>query len=188
MSLSSWLRDYLYIPLGGNRLGSVRTYVNLMLTMLLGGLWHGAAWRFVAWGGLHGGALAVERFWGARDRPPAGPLRRALGTVLTFHFVCLGWVFFRAPGFDAALAVLGRIASGFPLAMLGAFQRGYPFILPLLALGVALHALPAGTEERFDRVYARAPLPLQAAWLAGAILLALQAQGAAIQPYIYFSF
>src|SRR5207253_2228046 len=100
-SLSSWLRDYLYIPLGGSRHGRLRTYLNLLLTMLLGGIWHGAAWKFVIWGGLHGGMLALERMFGGRGEA-AGEIavrplwRRALAIALTFHFVCLCWIFFRA--------------------------------------------------------------------------------------------
>src|SRR5262249_21767559 len=97
MTLSHWLRDYLYVPLGGNRRGKVRTYANLMLTMLLGGLWHGASWTFVAWGGLHGLYLAVERALGVRaDAAPTG-LSLLARRFLTFHLVCLAWVFFRAP-------------------------------------------------------------------------------------------
>src|SRR5579871_3204072 len=99
ISLSSWLRDYLYIPLGGNT-GDWRRYRNLMITMLLGGLWHGAAWTFVAWGALHGSALVVEHWLREHVRLPRGPLWRALGVVLTFHFVCLTWIFFRAPDFE----------------------------------------------------------------------------------------
>src|SRR3954454_23014989 len=104
MTLSRWLRDYLYIPLGGNRKGRLTTYRNLMLTMLLGGLWHGAAWTFVVWGALHGGGLAWERFLrdrrAARGRPePTGAGRRIAGRLLTFHFVFLGWIFFRADSF-----------------------------------------------------------------------------------------
>ena len=95
MTLSRWLRDYLYISLGGNKKGRVRTYVNLLATMLLGGLWHGAAWTFVIWGGLHGSGLAVERFardlLGARRRVwRGGAWSRWLGRLVTFHFVCFG--------------------------------------------------------------------------------------------------
>lgn len=110
ISLSSWLRDYLYIPLGGNRKGNVRTYVNLMLTMLLGGLWHGASWNFVVWGGLHGTFLALERFCSARwgylelGKKPGGKLVLA---VLTFLAVCITWVFFRAADFETS----GRLIS-----------------------------------------------------------------------------
>ncbi len=112
MTLSRWLRDYLYIPLGGNRKGHGRTYANLMLTMLLGGLWHGASWNFVIWGGLHGAYLAGERAWPANL---AIPLPRAIAVALrvliTFHLTCLAWVFFRARDLDLAIDMLGRLAQ-----------------------------------------------------------------------------
>jgi D-alanyl-lipoteichoic acid acyltransferase DltB (MBOAT superfamily) len=115
ISLSSWLRDYLYFPLGGNRRGAGRTYLNLMLTMLLGGLWHGAAWRFVAWGGLHGLYLAAERPVRERfgDRPWAArwPVRLP-AAFLTFCLVCVAWVFFRAPDFETAFAFVGKMLLG----------------------------------------------------------------------------
>ena len=105
ISLSTWLRDYLYIPLGGNRRGRVRTYVNLMLVMLIGGLWHGASWNFVIWGAIHGTMLALERM-----RGKLGPLRlvtRPFRVALTFGIVCITWVFFRAGTLPQALAYLG---------------------------------------------------------------------------------
>src|SRR5690606_18539825 len=117
MTLSRWLRDYLYIPLGGSRQGVRRTYRNLFLTMVLGGLWHGAAITFVAWGALHGGYLALERWvkgrWAAQDRPPAFPPEATalFQWFVTFHVVCLGWVFFRADSVRTALDVLHSIAT-----------------------------------------------------------------------------
>jgi len=102
MSLSSWLRDYLYIPLGGSRGSTPFTYRNLMLTMLLGGLWHGAAWRFVVWGGLHGVALVAHKQWSERLR---WRLPWAVGAVVTFWWVCLAWIFFRATDVDTAWTV-----------------------------------------------------------------------------------
>ena len=109
MTLSRWLRDYLYIPLGGNRHGRVRTWVNLMLTMLIGGLWHGASWNFVIWGGYHGALLSIERaVWGRKER--TGWSRIPLA-VLTFVLVTVGWVFFRAKTFAAASFVLGQMLS-----------------------------------------------------------------------------
>jgi len=99
ISLSSWLRDYLYIPLGGNRRGRVRTYLNLAIVMLLGGLWHGAAWTFVVWGGIHGALLAFERL--VKYRPETGVARFA-GIIVTFHLVAISWVFFRSPDFASA--------------------------------------------------------------------------------------
>ena len=107
MTLSRWLRDYLYIPLGGSRKGRWITYRNLLLTMLLGGLWHGAAWTFVVWGGIHGTGLAVERALGWR--PGLAPRRGRLGRVVTFHFVCFAWIFFRADSFARAGEVIERL-------------------------------------------------------------------------------
>jgi alginate O-acetyltransferase complex protein AlgI len=110
ISLSSWLRDYLYVPLGGNRHGRLMTYRNLMLTMLLGGLWHGANWNFVIWGAFHGGILSIERLLGlAKHRERGwtpGDVPRA---ILTFVLVCIGWVFFRAAGVHDAMLVIGRM-------------------------------------------------------------------------------
>jgi hypothetical protein len=101
ITLSLWLRDYLYIPLGGNRLGPVRTHVNLFLTMLLGGLWHGAAWTFLLWGAMHGAALAVSRVWSGLQIP----LPKIFSWTLTFLFVVFAWVFFRAASFQDGVAI-----------------------------------------------------------------------------------
>jgi D-alanyl-lipoteichoic acid acyltransferase DltB (MBOAT superfamily) len=109
ISLSTWLRDYLYIPLGGNRRGDIRTYANIMVTMLLGGLWHGASWRFVAWGGLHGCYLTGERglkaHWGHTSWLQRWEVRFFLA-ILTWGLICVTWVFFRAPDFSSAAHLL----------------------------------------------------------------------------------
>src|SRR5262245_57764182 len=107
ISLSSWLRDYLYVPLGGNRHGTWATYRNLLLTMLLGGLWHGAAWTFVAWGLLHGVLLAVHRAWPWKDA--GGVWLRPFGVATTLLCVCIGWVFFRAQSFGDAWTILSAM-------------------------------------------------------------------------------
>jgi alginate O-acetyltransferase complex protein AlgI len=140
ISLSSWLRDYLYIPLGGNRGGVWKMYRNLMITMLLGGLWHGAAWTFVVWGGLHGIYLIGHRLFAGHARPklPNDPrqwdLRRVGGVIVTFHLVLLTWIFFRAAGISSALAYvrgifafreMGEMASVLPSMLL-------PWMLVLL--------------------------------------------------------
>ena len=150
ISLSSWLRDYLYIPLGGNRKGRARTYVNLMLTMLLGGLWHGANWTFVIWGGIHGAGLALERLLtGGGDianarRSAAVWLRR----IFIFNVVCLAWIFFREPSLAGALGQLAALAHwhwqplyGVALVFLGVFAA------MLFVLDLQLEA--AGTEYLF---------------------------------------
>ncbi len=112
ISLSTWLKDYVYIPLGGNRRGARRQTANLFTTMLVGGLWHGAAWTFVAWGAFHGALLAVWHAWARGRKNDAGPNRWAwLRRVGMFHLVCVGWVFFRAGSFSEAWGVLARVAT-----------------------------------------------------------------------------
>jgi alginate O-acetyltransferase complex protein AlgI len=115
ISLSSWLRDYLYIPLGGNRGGPARTHLNLMLTMLIGGLWHGASWTFVIWGGLHGSYLVLQRLLSeplARLRLTLGPTVSQIGAVVSvFALTSLAWIFFRAPTLSGAWQILTKIAS-----------------------------------------------------------------------------
>jgi alginate O-acetyltransferase complex protein AlgI len=120
MTLSRWLRDYLYIPLGGNRHGRLKTYRNLMLTMLLGGLWHGASWNFVIWGGYHGALLSGERMLGrsAKGERRIGYLY-PLQALATFALVLIGWVFFRAATFQTAVDVLGQMFSRSPGVILG---------------------------------------------------------------------
>jgi alginate O-acetyltransferase complex protein AlgI len=115
ISLSRWLRDYLYVPLGGNRKGPIRTHVNLMLTMLIGGLWHGASWNFVIWGGIHGFYLLLERLI-RRFVPRIGWFETVIGqlllALLTFFLVCITWIFFRSKDLDSSLTLLGA-AFGF---------------------------------------------------------------------------
>src|SRR5262249_30453704 len=140
ISLSRWLRDYLYIPLGGNRGGSVRTAANLMATMLLGGLWHGAGWNFVVWGALPGGLLAIERWFGAARVPDGDQVRwrDVPRIVFMFHAVCLIWVTFRAPTLSAAVAIWIALFTK-------SYFVGWP-VLPAMIVVVcaALHILERG--------------------------------------------
>ena len=139
MTLSRWLRDYVYISLGGNRKGRGRTYVNLMATMLIGGLWHGAAWTFVAWGGIHGGVQAVDRWLVDRreqlglPEPSESAARWFLQWFVTFHIVCFAWIFFRAPTFTAA----GEMITGSMTRWEGPVGRFIPVLVALL-IGVLL--------------------------------------------------
>jgi D-alanyl-lipoteichoic acid acyltransferase DltB (MBOAT superfamily) len=139
ISLSSWLRDYLYIPLGGNRGGPARTYRNLMLTMLLGGLWHGAGWTFLGWGALHGLLLCLYRALGHRCRLP-GRWGRVLATLGFFQLVCLGWLFFRAGSFAQAWELLGLIFTRQELTPLASYGFGMLafFCVPLMAYEIWL--------------------------------------------------
>ncbi len=161
ISLSTWLRDYLYKPLGGSRGGALRTYRNLMITMVLGGLWHGASWNFVVWGALHGGALAATRMW-QRARTstapaPDGAAWRAMATLTTFHFVCLAWIFFRAPTFADATLMLRRCAGGG-----WGLEHVAPRVVVVLAAAVALHVLPRSAEMRAREWFVRTPAPVRA--------------------------
>jgi alginate O-acetyltransferase complex protein AlgI len=178
ISLSTWLRDYLYIPLGGNRGGRFQTYRNLMLTMLLGGLWHGASWNFVIWGGYHGGLLAAERALGLKPKPSLNPLR----VLLTFALASIGWVFFRARTLSASLEILGRMFHG---------PAGH-LIWPHWQLWIALASLAlAVAEERFEW-FER--LPETPAWVYSAAiavcLLFLELIGFTDRPvpFVYFQF
>src|SRR5271170_198588 len=139
ISLSTWLRDYLYVQLGGNRKGAARTYLNLVLTMLIGGLWHGASWNFVVWGGLHGGVLAVERKLGTRQ--PSSLLVRSLLRIVVFHFVCFGWIFFRASSLPAALSMLSGLADW---RWIASYTTGFIYLviftLPLLAIDIYMES------------------------------------------------
>jgi D-alanyl-lipoteichoic acid acyltransferase DltB (MBOAT superfamily) len=187
ISLSTWLRDYLYIPLGGNRAGAVRTYVNLMLTMLIGGLWHGASWTFVVWGGLHGAYLIGERVvrWalpgGAWRARPAAQLGAA---AVTFVGVCVAWVFFRAASFHQAFAILEGMAGA---------AHG-PRVLPVLsyrlvaAITAAVLAIQwAMRARRLEDVVDRTPWPVRSLALGTMIVAILLMQGPD-RAFIYFQF
>lgn len=185
ISLSQWLRDYLYVPLGGNRRGPRRTYINLMLTMLLGGLWHGAAWTFVVWGALHGAFLAMHKWWNPAAGAETGRPWRRLdlpATLVTFGLVHLAWVFFRADGIGQALEVLGGVATLRPGEVLAG-----DVVLLMLAAGAML-AIDA--SERFGfRVPSTVTSPTLAGAAYGVMLLGLVvASGHEAAPFIYFQF
>jgi alginate O-acetyltransferase complex protein AlgI len=190
ITLSSWLRDYLYIPLGGSRRGRGRTYVNLMATFLLAGLWHGAGWTFVFWGGMHGVGLSLERARAearkARGLPRPGATvgARALERLAVFAFVSVAWVFFRADSIGGAFAVLWRLVAG--LGSIGSVVTWQ--IVGLVALGLGIQYVPRGLIERLEVGLARVGWVGQGAVLALALFLIniLGPQGAA--EFLYFKF
>ncbi|MGO8754189.1 MAG: MBOAT family O-acyltransferase [Gallionellaceae bacterium] len=152
MTLSRFLRDYLYIPLGGNRKGGVRRYVNLGVTMLLGGLWHGAAWTFVLWGGLHGCYLIINHAWRAlrvslgQDLTRSTWVGRFAGMAITFFVVVVAWVFFRASSFESALHMLKAMAGMYGVSLPAAFASSLGGLRePLQALGVTF-SFGGGTQ------------------------------------------
>jgi alginate O-acetyltransferase complex protein AlgI len=188
ITLSSWLRDYLYIPMGGNRKGRIRTYTNLLLTMLIGGLWHGASWKFVVWGGLHGSALAVEKLFQPLLGKKKSAWLRVAGWVLTFHFVCLGWIFFRAADYQTALSVINAIFkfSGWNIAI-DIIHTEWPVFLALV-LGFAGHFFPGKYKLKLEGIFTRSPLAVQALAISLVIWIILQVSSAQVQPFIYFQF
>ncbi len=194
ISLSTWLRDYLYIPLGGNRKGRVRTYVNLLVTMLLGGLWHGAAVRFVLWGALHGVALALHKLWMRlvpRSRALGEQMRpgwRIAGILFTFHLVCLGWLLFRAESMQTVALMLHQIFHDFNLPVAPQVVSGYPGVFLLMGIGYLLHMLPASSDRLARRIVAASPLAVQVVLAAAMIWCVMQIKSSDIQPFIYFQF
>jgi D-alanyl-lipoteichoic acid acyltransferase DltB (MBOAT superfamily) len=193
ISLSSWLRDYLYISLGGNRGSTWKTYRNLMATMVLGGLWHGASWNFVIWGALHGGALAVNRGWSRRaGAPHKGVPRGDEGDVTiwtvasvfaTFHFVCFAWIFFRAPSFAHATLMLGRMGK-----LTFESPNLAPKVLAVLALGLVTHFTPRRWFDRARDAFIESPAVVQGVCLAVFAYVLHFAAGAKAEPFIYGQF
>lgn len=252
ISLSTWLRDYLYIPLGGNRKGEWRTYLNLLTTMLLGGLWHGASLRFVFWGAWHGTWLVAERLyrkgrlkqgagyvlrgvrwgggrmqdwtgWGAeqtgrarwmvlvcaggKNLYRAGKLiggylagmsayawrrnamfRRVVRTLLTFHIVCFGWIFFRASTFAVAWEMIRQIFVSFRGHLFSQWVIGYDTVAWLMLLGYVTHFLPDRIENYTCAQLVRSPLTVKVAVLVAVIFVVMQVKSSEILPFIYFQF
>ena len=185
ISLSTWLRDYLYIPLGGSRGSRFRTYVNLMITMVLGGLWHGAATTFLAWGAIHGLCLVGTRIF-QRARPRAErttPLLKAIKVLLTFHLVTAAWVFFRSSSFESAFQLFSSIF----VFDLGYVNLSLPVVI-VLTVALLTHWFPKVWVERLRSLFVALPAPLQAATIVGAVLAVQQLAQTEVEPFIYFQF
>lgn len=188
ISLSTWLRDYLYIPLGGNRKGRARTYVNLLLTMVLGGLWHGANWTFVIWGAWHGGLLAIERAlkWSERGKATAAS---ALQLLLTFFLVLLGWVMFRAPDAGRAFDFYQAMFSGAPeFSEALSWQISGAAITAMIAGYILTLASPM-LEKRYDISFREN----RNGWLHGGmaavfVLAVMKLAAKDYSPFLYFQF
>jgi alginate O-acetyltransferase complex protein AlgI len=187
ISLSSWLRNYLYIPLGGSRSGPVRTCINLMITMLLGGLWHGAAWTFVIWGALHGLYLIAHRLWSKIPWQPVLRLRQTtawlwISHLLLFHAICFGWIFFRSPTFGIAWTVIRRLHVHGPLTL-----ATTPVVL-MLMVGLLSQFRPQRWLTALEAELGRWPAVVRGAALAAAIF-AIEVLGpTGVAPFIYFQF
>jgi alginate O-acetyltransferase complex protein AlgI len=178
MTLSRFLRDFLYIPLGGNRKGRVRTYFNLMATMVLGGLWHGASWTFVLWGGFHGTGLSLEHAFGGRVNLP-GWLR----WFVTFNLVVFAWILFRSPDLDLFWIYVSGMFSGGPLTL-----ATVPAILALAAV-IGLQLVPEGASQAVEVGIERlSPLLLAVALAALILIVGATVPSQGVPPFIYFRF
>ncbi|MGB0849873.1 MAG: MBOAT family O-acyltransferase, partial [Bacteroidia bacterium] len=188
ISLSTWLRDYLYISLGGNRKGKIRTYFNLFVTMLLGGLWHGAALKFIIWGTLHGIALAFHKMWSKYTKLNLGIFGTILSFLVTFHFVAFCWLYFRAPDMNIVSLMLENIWSNFDLQGAVSKVTGYWRVFALMGLGYLIHLLPSRLKNKIQQSYGQAPIFLKIILFVFVIFGIYQATTAGIQPFIYFQF
>lgn len=207
ISLSNWLKDYLYISLGGNRHGKIRQYINLFITMLLGGLWHGASLNFILWGGIHGILLAFDKMWHTicpvlspltylpkKGQPkPEGNKAVKFGVALvsgliTFHLAAALWVLFRASTFQIASDVFTQIFTVFHAAVLGQWLTSYWQVALLMAVGYILHFLPSSWTNHTRRAVTLLPMPIQALLLVIVIWIVIQIKSSDVQPFIYFQF
>ena len=183
-----------YISLGGNRKGKLRTYGNLLVTMVLGGLWHGAAIRFILWGTLHGVALALHKLWMAvvpGAKATGAQMHwwsRAAGVFFTFNLVCLGWLMFRAESMQTVELMLHQIFSNFNVPMIPQVIAGYAGVFALIGAGYLLHLMPGCVDRAAQRLVANAPLVLQIVMAAAMIWCVMQIKSSDIQPFIYFQF
>ncbi len=194
ISLSSWLRDYLYIPLGGNRKGKIRTYINLAVTMILGGLWHGAALRFVIWGALHGMWLAIHKGWQAVFGKPNGEpgfWGHFLRVFLTFNLVNFAWIFFRAADMQKANAIIARIGTVFngeQLKLLPEILSAYGHIFALMLVAYIIHWLPKSFKTKYQNWFINMHWSLKVLVAVIIAFVLYQAKSGDVQPFIYFQF
>lgn len=188
ISLSVWLRDYLYIPLGGNRKGNARTYINLLITMLLGGLWHGASAKFILWGALHGGALALHKFWIGVAPRISEKIPSWIAWFTTFHFVLFCWIPFRADTFDLSMVVFQHLWLPAPIELIPSVITQFALVVSLLLLGFVLHVLPDRWKRHVNQQFETAPVWLLGIVIMISIILIFQFKTAESQPFIYFQF
>jgi len=189
ISLSRWLKDYLYIPIGGNRKGPLRTYINILITIVLGGLWHGASLRFVIWGFLHGFGLIIDRIvksvFGER---PRNRFTRLLIIILTFNFVSFCWIFFRADSMENVRIILSQITRNFSPGTWSVIVLTYSSVFILILAGYLVHFLPEKVKESYRGLFIKIPLIFQVVVVFVIAILLYQMRATDTMPFIYFRF
>ncbi len=190
ITLSRWLKDYLYIPLGGNRKGKFRTGLNLLITMILGGLWHGAALRFLFWGGLHGFGLVMNKAWISifGRKLKSGFFPRAFSVFITFNFVSFCWIFFRAADMGTAILMLKQIAHNFSPGSFNTVLLAYSSVFTLIAVGYVIHLLPERVKESYRGLFINIPMTGQFAVIICVALILFAMRSTEAMPFIYFRF
>lgn len=189
ISLSSWLRDYVYIPLGGNRKGVVRTYVNNFLTMLIGGLWHGAAWKFVFWGAMHGVGLAVHKACRTLlDKLPDNFVITFLSWLATFIYVSLLWVFFRAADFESSVLIISNIFRDFDVVQIPQFCVARPEWCIMMAILIVCHFIPQSVADKAQMLFVKMNWTLKLITFLIVVQLVIEFMSSEVAPFIYFQF
>ncbi|MBR6638918.1 MAG: MBOAT family protein [Muribaculaceae bacterium] len=189
ISLSSWLRDYLYIPLGGNRKGTIRTYVNNFLTMLIGGLWHGAAWKFVFWGGMHGVGLAVHKASKPLlDKIPNIYPVKLLSWTVTIIYVSLLWVFFRAESWTDSWLIIKNIFTNFSVAHIAAFLEVRYVWCIMMAVIILSHAMPRRWYDKMGEMFVNSNWLIKTLIFIIVVQFVIQFMSEDVAPFIYFQF
>ncbi len=190
ISLSTWFRDYLYIPLGGNRKGSLRTYFNNFLTMVVAGLWHGSTLMYVLWGALHGAALVLHKFFKRHllDRIGNRWYIHIFSWILFFMFIQVTWVFFRSPDMDTAIKIFTRIIDDFDIAYVPVFLKARPMWSVIVFLALLLHAVRERHYHWLQEHFIRLHWIVKLAILLIVIQLAIQFYTSTVQPFLYYQY
>ena len=192
ISLSSWLKDYLYISLGGNRKGKIRQYINLILTMLLGGLWHGASLNFIMWGLLHGFALVFDKVKNTLLHRPKNFHSKGfvhfIEVFITFHFIAFCWIFFRNTTFENAWAMIKMIFTNLQPMLLVEWIISYWGVAVLMMIGYVMHFLPESITQTTKNLISRTNIVGQACIIIAVIYSVMQVKSSDLQPFIYFHF
>lgn len=189
ISLSTWLRDYLYIPLGGNRKGVIRTYVNNFLTMLIGGLWHGAAWKFVFWGAIHGAGLAVNKACRPFTSRFDGKIWfEVFSWCLTMLTVSLLWIFFRADSWQHSVEIIKNIFFNFDPAFIMPFVEARKLWIVMMIVIITAHFVPLRIYDIVEKSFIRSPWILKLIVFIVVVQLVVETSSEEVSPFIYFQF
>lgn len=192
ISLSTWLRDYIYIPLGGNRRGRIRAYFNQFVTMVIGGLWHGASWMYIIWGVYHGLLLVLHKIMHRLWRLPTflqdTIVIRVSNMAFTFLLIVFGFILFRASSLETVGVMLYQIVSDFHISVAPQFFAGYTLIVALMIFAFIAHMLPHSVTLKFEKVYASLPAVLQGIVVAIVIFFVIQMRQSEIVPFIYLQY